>query len=452
MKTVKELKIKSTRLPRSAIIAVGFALLVLLGALVLMLPFATKDGESTSFIGALFTSTSATCVTGLVTYDTATHWTLFGQLVIITLIQIGGLGFITFGVYGIMLFRKRVGLENRELIHDSLNSLNLGVGLDLVKSVVKGTAIVELTGAALLSIRFIPEYGVLRGIYYSLFHSVSAFCNAGFDLFGVKEKFTSLLPYYDDPLVMLTLSALIIIGSIGFAVWGDIHRHGFNFKKYHLHTKVVLLATFVLLFGGTLFFLFSERSGVLSDMSAGNKLLSAFFCAVTPRTAGFNSVDIASLSTAGKVMTAFLMFIGGSPGSTAGGVKTTTVLVIFLFILSYARRQRECRIFKRSLSNELVKKASTVTFVNMSLILVAITVITLSQTLALDDVLLETVSAMSTVGMSTGITRELTVISKIMIMILMYCGRVGSLSFALSFSEKRKIANVRYPEEDILIG
>ncbi len=452
MRTVKELKIKSTRLPRSAIIAVGFALLVLLGALVLMLPFATRDGESTSFLGALFTTTSATCVTGLVAYDTATHWTLFGQLVIITLIQIGGLGFITFGVYGMMLFHKRIGLENRELIHDSLNSLNLGVGLDLVKSVVKGTAIIELAGAALLSIRFIPEYGVLRGIYYSVFHSISAFCNAGFDLFGFKEKFTSLVPYYDDPLVMLTISALVIIGGIGFAVWGDVHKHGFKFKKYHLHTKVVLLATFVLLAGGTLFFLFSEKNGVLCEMSAGDKLMSAFFCAVTPRTAGFNSVDIASLSTSGKVMTVFLMFIGGSPGSTAGGVKTTSLLVILLFVLSYVRRQKECSIFKRSLSNELVKKASTVIFVNMSLIIIAMIVITLSQPLALDDVLIETVSAMSTVGMTSGITRDLTVISKIMIMILMYCGRVGSLSFALSFSEKRKISNIRYPEEDILIG
>ena len=452
MKTVKELKLKSTRLPRSAIIAVGFAALVLFGTLLLMLPFATRAGESTTFLGALFTTTSATCVTGLVAYDTATHWTLFGQLVIITLIQIGGLGFITFSVYGLMLFRKKVGLENRELIHDSLNSLNLGVGPELVKSVVKGTALVELVGAALLSIRFIPEYGILRGIYYSLFHSISAFCNAGFDLFGVKEKFTSLVPYYDDPLVMLTISALVIIGGIGFAVWGDIHKHGFKFKKYHLHSKVAVATTLILLVGGTAFFLYSERNGVLSDMSAGNKLLSAFFCAVTPRTAGFNSVDIASLSVAGKVMTTLLMFIGGSPGSTGGGVKTTTFAVIFLFVLAYARRHKECRVFKRSISNEIIKKASTVIFINLSLIILAIIVITLSQPLALDDVMLETVSAMSTVGMTSGITRDLTAISKIMIIVLMYCGRVGSLSFALSFSEKRKIANIRYPEEDILIG
>ena len=448
----KSVKLKSVHLPRSVIIAVGFGLLILVGALLLMLPFASKDGQHTTFLGSLFTSTSATCVTGLVAYDTFTHWTLFGQLVIITLIQIGGLGFITFGVYGMMIFRKNIGLEDRALIQDSLNSLKLSDSTGLVKSVIKGTALVEGIGAMLLSIRFVPQFGWLRGIYYGVFHSISAFCNAGFDLFGETEQFTSLVPYNNDPLVVLTISGLIIVGSIGFAVWDDVCRYGIRIKKYQLHSKIVLTATSVLLLGGTLFFLFSERNGVLSAMNVKDKLLNSFFCAVTPRTAGFNTVDIASLSTAGKLFTAILMFIGGSPGSTAGGVKTTTFVVILLFIFSYIRRTKDCRIFKRSISDDIIKKASTVVLVNFSLIMTAITVITLSQPLALDDVLLETVSAMSTVGMTSGITRQLTCISQIMIISLMYCGRIGSLSFALSFSEKRKIADIRYPSEDILIG
>ena len=451
MKT-KDIKLKSSRLPRSAIIAIGFALLILVGALLLMLPFATKQGEHTTFLGALFTTTSATCVTGLVTYDTFTHWTTFGQIVIITLIQIGGLGFITFGVYGMMLFRKNIGLENRELIHDSLNSLRLGGGTGLVKSVIKGTALIEGIGALLLSFRFIPQYGWGRGIYYSVFHSISAFCNAGFDLFGHYDKFTSLTPFYDDPLVILTVSALVIVGGIGFAVWDDVCRHGFRFKKYQLHSKVALVTTVALLLFGTLFFFVSERNGVLSGMSTGEKWLSAFFASVTPRTAGFNSIDVAGMSTAGKLVTNILMFIGGSPGSTGGGVKTTTVAVIFLFILSYIRRQKDCRVFRRSLSDDLVKKASTVIFVNFSLVIFATTAITLMHPFAFDDVLLETVSAMSTVGMTAGITRDLNALSKIIIIILMYCGRIGSLSFALTFSEKRKVPDIRYPSEDILIG
>ncbi len=447
-----EIKLKSTRLARSAIIAIGFAAIILIGTLLLMLPFSTKTGESTSFLGALFTSTSATCVTGLITYDTFSHWTIFGQLVIITLIQIGGLGFITFGVYGMMLFRKKIGLEDRELVHDSLNSLKLGGTLSLVKSVIKGTLIIEGIGAAILSVCFIDELGFWRGIYYGIFHSVSAFCNAGFDLFGFKQPFSSLTLYYDDPIVILTISALIIIGGIGFAVWDDVRSNKWHFKKYKLHSKVVIFTTFILLSFSTLFFMFSERNGVLSQMTTGDKWLSAFFCAVTPRTAGFNSVDIASMSTPGKLMTCILMFIGGSPGSTAGGIKTTTVVVIVMFIIAYITRHKDCTIFKRRLSDELVKKASTVLFVNFSLAILASIVITLCHPLPLSDVLVETFSAIGTVGMSSGITRSLGAVSKIVIIVLMYCGRIGSLSFVLSFSEKRKTSNLRYPTEDILIG
>lgn len=451
MENLKQ-KIKNSRPARSTIIAIGFFIIIILGTLLLMLPFSTKAGESTTFLGALFTSTSATCVTGLVQYDTFTHWTLFGQLVIIVLIQIGGLGFITFGVYAMMLMRKKIGLEDRELVHDSLNSIKLGGAVNFVKRIVKGTLIIEGIGALILSVRFIGEYGFFKGVYYGIFHSISAFCNAGFDLFGYKEKFCSLVPYQDDPVVILTISALIIIGGIGFAVWEDVVTHKLHIKKYQLHSKIVLSVTASLLVFGTLFFMYSENNTVLKDMSFGQRLLSSFFAAVTPRTAGFNSVDVASMSTAGKLLTTVLMFIGGSPGSTAGGVKTTTVVVIFLFILSYVKRTSGSFIFKRSISDDLIKKASTVFFINFTLITTAITIITLSQPLELSDVVLETVSAMSTVGMTSGITRDLTSLSQVVIILLMYCGRIGSLSFALSFSEKRKKLDIRYPTEDILIG
>lgn len=451
MENLKQ-KIKNSRPARSTIIAIGFFIIIILGTLLLMLPFSTKAGESTTFLGALFTSTSATCVTGLVQYDTFTHWTLFGQLVIIILIQIGGLGFITFGVYAMMLMRKKIGLEDRELVHDSLNSIKLGGAVNFVKRIVKGTLIIEGIGALILSLCFIGEYGFFKGVYYGIFHSISAFCNAGFDLFGYKEKFCSLVPYQDDPVVILTISALIIIGGIGFAVWEDVVTHKLHIKKYQLHSKIVLSVTASLLVFGTLFFMYSENNTVLKDMSFGQRLLSSFFAAVTPRTAGFNSVDVASMSTAGKLLTTVLMFIGGSPGSTAGGVKTTTVVVIFLFILSYVKRTSGSFIFKRSISDDLIKKASTVFFINFTLITTAITIITLSQPLELSDVVLETVSAMSTVGMTSGITRDLTSLSQVVIILLMYCGRIGSLSFALSFSEKRKKLDIRYPTEDILIG
>jgi trk system potassium uptake protein TrkH len=258
--------------------------------------------------------------------------------------------------------------------------------------------------------------------------------------------------YYDDLFIILTISALVIIGGIGFAVWDDVTTHCFNIKKYQLHSKIVLSVTALLLFLGTLFFFYSEQNTVLKDMTFGGKLLSSFFAAVTPRTAGFNSVDIASMSTAGKVFTSLLMFIGGSPGSTAGGVKTTTVIVIILFVVSYVKRTSGCSVFRRNITDDLIKKASTVIFINSLLIISAITLITLSQPLELSDVVLETVSAMSTVGMTSGITRDLTSFSQIVIILLMYCGRIGSLSFALSFSERRKKLNIRYPSEDILIG
>ncbi len=433
-------------------ISVGFFTIILLGTLLLMLPVSTRPGQSTSLVNAFFTATSATCVTGLVTYDTFLHWSIFGQLVILLMIQIGGLGFITFGVYGMIILRKRIGLKSRELIRDSLNSMQLGGGVMLVKNVVAGALMFELAGTALLSVRFIPRYGVLKGLYFSLFHAVSAFCNAGFDLMGCEGEFSSFTAYSGDILVNVVLMLLIIIGGVGFIVWDDIRKNKLHFRRYMLHTKIVLSVTAVLLVGGTVFFMFSERNGVLASLPLGEKVTAAAFSAVTPRTAGFNSVDTAALSPAGKAATMLLMFVGGSPGSTAGGVKTTALAAVLFFIISYLKRENGCNVFRRRIGYGLVNKASTVIFINLSLALLGTFVMTLSQGVPLTDAAFEAFSAIGTVGMTTGVTRNLNVLSKLVVAFLMFCGRVGSLSFAVSFLDKRKRPDVSYPSEDIIIG
>lgn len=433
-------------------IMLGFLGIILFGALLLMLPFASRTGEETSFLGALFTSVSATCVTGLVVYDTWTHWTLFGQLVLLAQIQIGGLGFITIGSFTMMALGRRIGLRGRELIHESLNTLQLRGSVKLVRRIIIGTLCFEGIGAALLAIRFVPEYGFLRGIYYSIFHAVSAFCNAGFDLMGCQTAYTSFTAYAGDPLVVLVLSALIIIGGIGFLVWEDILVYRRHWRSYRLQTKIVLTATAALLTGGTLLFLLTEGNGLFVDMGAGERFLAAFFAAVTPRTAGFNTIDLAAMSSAGKVLTMLLMFVGGSPGSTAGGIKTTTLVVILLYIKSYLFHEKDCVAFQRRLGQDAVKRASVVIFINFSLAVFAVMVLLIGQDLPLADVLLEAFSAIGTVGMSTGLTRELNTLSRIVIMALMFLGRVGSLSFAMSFTERRHTGELRYPEEDIVVG
>ncbi len=439
-------------LSRTKLIMLGFVLLILAGTLLLMLPAATRDGQETGFLGALFTATSATCVTGLVVYDTWTHWTLFGQLVLLTLIQIGGLGFITIGTFALSLLGRKIGLGGRELIRDSLSTQQIRGSIRLVHRIVRGTLLFEGIGAVLLAIRFVPELGFARGCYYGVFHAVSAFCNAGFDLMGFQGEYSSFCNYADDPIVNLVLMGLIIVGGIGFLVWDDLLTHRWHWRRYRLQTKVVLTATAALIVGGTLRFLLSERNNLFADMSWGERIWAALFCAVTPRTAGFNTVDTAALTSGSKVLTMILMFIGGSPGSTAGGIKTTTVVVIFLYIRSYLFSNEDCTIFHRRLDRDAIKRASVVVFINFSLALFAILVLLVGQDLPLADVLFEAFSAIGTVGMSTGVTRELNALSRLVIILLMFCGRVGSLSFAMSFTERRHTGRLRYPEERIIVG
>lgn len=437
---------------RAQMIILGFFLIIITGTLLLMLPFSTRSGQSTSFINAFFTATSATCVTGLITYDTFLHWTVFGQIVILIMIQIGGLGFITLGIFGMTLLRKKIGLKSRELIHDSLNSMHVGGGVRLVKSVLTGTLIFEGVGALILALRFIPEMGFLKGVYFGIFHAVSAFCNAGFDIMGEKAAFSSLCNYTGDIIVNTVIMLLIIIGGIGFTVWGDIYKNKWHVKRYMLHTKIVLITTFILIAGGTVFFWVSEGNGLFAQMSVKDKILASSFSAVTPRTAGFNTVDTAMLSDSGKVFSMLLMFIGGSPGSTAGGIKTTTVAAIVFFIIAYVKKEKGCNVLRRRIDDDIIKKSSTVFFINISLVVGALLIITLNQNIPLTDAAFEVFSAIGTVGMSTGITRDLNVLSKLVIIFLMFCGRVGSLSFAVSFLDRKKIPDMRYPSEDIIIG
>lgn len=433
-------------------IALGFALIIFVGALLLTLPIATRTGE-VDFIESLFTATSATCVTGLVVADTYQNWSIFGQIVIITMIQLGGLGFMTVGVYISVLLKKKIGLQERESIHESVNTMETAGVVRLVKKIVQGTFIIEGIGAILLATRFIPRFGVRRGIYYSFFHSISAFCNAGFDLMGIEGEYSSLVAFEDDIIVNVVVMLLILIGGIGFIVWDDIQRNKWHFKKYLLHSKIVIVTTVIITIVTTILFFVFEYNNTLRDMTLLEKMLGAAFSSVTPRTAGFNTVDTAALSEAGKLLSMVLMFIGGSPGSTAGGAKTTTIVVLVCYAIAMVRSHEDINLFGRRLTADVVKKANAVVMINLVLsLIVAMIIMAMQPLLSGTDVMFEVLSAINTVGMTTGITRELDVIARILIMILMYCGRLGSLSFALVFAQKNTTDSVRQPQEKIIVG
>jgi len=443
---------KRRPLTQTQYIAFGFFILILTGTLLLMLPAASRSGKSIGFINALFTATSASCVTGLIVADTWSQWNLFGQLVIITLIQIGGLGFITIGVFVSIILRRKIGLKQRGLMQESTSALQIGGIVRLAKKIVIGTCIFEGAGAVLLSVRFIPQYGFWRGIFYGIFHSVSAFCNAGFDLMGNQQPYNSLVGYYDDWLVNLVIMSLIVIGGIGFIVWDDVSRHKWHVRKYLLQTKMVLITTAVLLFGGAALFYVLEKDLLIADMSVSGKILTSLFSSVTARTAGFNTVDTGALSDGSKLLTIILMFIGGSPGSTAGGVKTTTILVLLLHVQSSVTRSYGVNIFGRRLEDDAVRRAASICTINLALALVAALIIMILQPLSLADTLFETFSAIGTVGMTTGITRDLLPVSRLLVAFLMYCGRIGSMSFALAFTQQKRIAHIQNPVEVISVG
>lgn len=440
------------RLTRTQWIAVGFFIIILCGTSLLMLPVSSRETSWTDPLSALFTATSATCVTGLAVVDTYQHWSLFGQLVILLMIQIGGLGFVTIGVTILLLMGRRIGLADRGLLKDSVNTLELGGIVRLAKLIMKGTLWIEGIGAVLFSLRFVPEFGLLEGIYYGIFHSVSAFCNAGFDLMGRFEAYSSLVRYENDWLINLTAVGLILSGGLGFVVWRDLEKNRFHIRKYTLHTKMVLTALVVLVAVPTGLFWLLERNNVLAGLDGSGQFLGALFAAVTPRTAGFNTTDVGAMTDAGKLLTLILMLIGGNPGSTAGGVKTTTVMVLLCYIISMIQRRDGVNIYGRRLEDGMIEKAAVVFTLTLSMAVTAAFLICALDGLPLTDVLLETFSAVDTVGMTTGITRQTSTGSRIILILLMYCGRIGSLSFVLAFTDKKQKSGLRQPMERINIG
>lgn len=435
-------------------IALGFALIILLVALLLALPVASRNGMWTDPLTALFTATSAVCVTGLVVVDTATHWSLFGRCVLLAAIQIGGLGVMTALSLVPLLLGRRIGLRQRTWLRESVSSLHIGGIVRLVRRAFLITAVIEGIGTLLLAIRFVPMLGALHGLAYSLFHSISAFCNAGFDLMGtLTGPYTSLEAFRADPLVTLTIVLLILSGGLGFSVWDDLINVRFRFKRLRLHSRVVLLMLLFLLAVPTFLFIFFEARGAMAGMNRGERLLSSLFSAVTPRTAGFDLLPIAELSPASRLLSLLLMFIGGNPGSTAGGAKTTTVLLLALMTASVLHREEDVHVLGRRIDHSVLRRACSISFIYASVCMAAtLTICALQPDLALGDVLLEVFSALNTVGMSTGVTRALNPLSRIVLILLMYTGRLGSLSFVLLLTRRPKASPLRRPVGQILIG
>ena len=440
---------KHRKLSHIRVITLGYLIMILLGTALLMLPCATREGSGASPVTALFTATSASCVTGLVLQDTATYWSLFGQLVILMLIQIGGLGFMTIAIFFFRIISRKASLRERAVMAESINTTHMGDFSRLVKKIITGTIVFESAGGILLALHFMrqPDFGFFKGVYYGFFHSISAFCNAGFDLMGGYSSFTSLS---NNILVNAVLIILIVVGGIGFLVWDDITACRFRFKKFSLHTKTVLTVTAVLIFTGALLLFIFEHNNTGADKPVSEEICIALFGSVTARTAGFNTVDTAALTPASKLITVILMFIGGSSGSTAGGVKTTTVAVIIIFLIAGMRGQDNIHFYKRRIRDDVLRKSVIIISTNMLLMLFGATLLC-AQGFSITDAVFETTSAISTVGMTTGITRDLNLISKLVIIFLMYCGRVGSISFAVSLFERRK-PPVSYPEEAVTVG
>ena len=444
---------RKAKLSSVQIIALGFFIMIAAGTALLMLPVSSRPPGGEAFSDALFAATSASCVTGLVPQDTGTYWTVFGQVVLLLLIQVGGLGFMSIATLFTLLLRKRLGLRQREVVVDSISYNQLGGFVPFLRLVFLGTALAEGVGAVLLSIRFVPQMGLGRGVYYGVWHSVSAFCNAGFDLMGpYTGTYSSFTAYAGDPLVILTLCGLILMGGAGFLVWDDLARNKLHWRRYRLQTKVVLVMNLLLTAGGGALFFLLERNNLGAGRPLGEQALSALFDAVTPRTAGFNSTDTGALSSGSVLLTIIFMFIGGSPGSTAGGVKTTTVFVILLHALAGFRRERGANAFGRSIGDDALKKATAVLFTNLLLALAGALAICALQPLELAHALFETFSAIGTAGMSMGITRDLVPTSRFILIFLMYCGRVGSISFAVALLEKKALPPVTLPRENITIG
>ena len=430
------------------IIIFGFISVIMIGTILLMLPFSSRAGVVTSFEDSLFTAVSAVCVTGLVVVDTASYWSFFGQFVIIGLIQIGGLGVITVASLMTMIAGRKIGLMQRQTMQNAISAPQVGGIVKLTRFIIKISFIVELMGAVLLMPVFVPEYG-LKGVWMSVFHSVSAFCNAGFDLMGDKSgKFSSLTSFSGNIYLGIVIAMLIIVGGIGFITWQDIGEKKASFKEYRMQTKVILVTTAILVIVPTVIFYFTEFSG----LPAGERFITSFFQAVTPRTAGFNTADLTKMTDVGQGMIMVLMLIGGSPGSTAGGMKTTTVAILYANTIAVFGNKSSANIFGRRIEDDVVKSASTILFMYVTFAMYAAAVISLIEGIPMETSLFETFSAIATVGLTLGVTPSLSVFSHLILVLLMFFGRVGGLTIIFAaFSNKDK-SILKYPTESIIAG
>lgn len=431
------------------ILALGFAGIILLGALLLTTPAASAAGQMTPFIDALFTATSAVCVTGLVVVDTGTHYSLFGQLVIIGLIQAGGFGFMVLATLMALLVGKKIQLRERLIMQEALNQLTVSGVVRLTKYIIKASLLIEFIGGTLLAVHWYPELG-LKGIYFGYWHAVSSFCNAGFDLFG---GFQSLTGYVDDITVNLTVSFLIILGGIGFTVLDDVWTNR-KFSKFSLHTKIVLVTTLFLIVFGTvvIFALEYQNEATLGNLSLQGKVLGSYFQSVTPRTAGYNTVDIGKMETATLFFIIILMFIGASPGSTGGGVKTSTLVVLVSAMLALATGREDAELFKRRIPQSLVYKAFSLVLLAAVLVISVTMALSITEQAPFLNILFEVVSAFGTVGLTTGITTSLSSPGKLLLILTMFAGRIGPATLALALALKSRDTHIKYPEGKIIIG
>ena len=438
---------KKKRLTSFQIIILGFSGVILLGTVFLMLPVSTCAGIATPFSDALFTSTSAVCVTGLVLHDTATYWSFFGQAVILLLIQIGGLGVITVAASFAMISGRKISLMQRSTMQESIAAPNVGGIVRLTNFIIRTTLAIELFGAIIMAPVFCRDFGA-KGLWMALFHSVSAFCNAGFDLMGTTGVFSSLTGYVSQPVINLTIISLIVIGGIGFLTWDDLRVNRWHWRKYRMQSKVILCTTAVLLVAPAVYFYFFE----FSALEPGKRILCSLFQSVTPRTAGFNTVGLNSLRESGQSIIILLMLIGGSPGSTAGGMKTTTIAVLLATALSTFRRKEHTHFFGRRIEDDVVKNAATIGVLYIALFFFGGLAISMAEGLAMLTCLFETASAVGTVGLSLGITPSLGILSRMILILLMFFGRVGGLTLifaALSGTQKQA---AKLPLEKITVG
>ena len=434
-------------LSSSQIIIFGFAGAIILGTILLMLPISSASGNMTPFSDALFTSTSAVCVTGLVVHDTVTHWSMFGQFVILLMIQTGGLGIVTLSVAMAMLAGRKIGLMQRSTLQDAISAPKVGGIVKLTGFILKTTFLIEFVGAILLSTVFCREFGV-KGIWLGIFHSVSAFCNAGFDLMGTKTPFSSLTSYSAQPLINAVIMLLIIIGGIGFLVWEDVKTNKHHIKKYRMQTKVVLSATLFLIIAPAIYFYYAE----FNELPLNERILNSMFQSVTPRTAGFNTADLTKISGIGQAITIILMLIGGSPGSTAGGMKTTTAAVLIFSAISVFRKKDDVECFGRRIADSTLKNAAAILLMYLLLFLTGGLIISGVENLPLAECLFESASAIGTVGLTLGITPTLGTVSRIVLIGLMFFGRVGGLTLIFAALSNKQHNISKKPQERITVG